>query len=414
MVRVAFFLSFLTRTEAAAAAGGTCGDLKTLFKANACCGQEGSDLADAQIRPKSDSYRTSSQIVGANPCDGAAVAKANQKCFVESVSNSVEASFADVAEGIGPQAGADVTKGFKGEYNMSSFAGGVIPNKFPYRDGAGAANGGLGPLCPVNVHWHLGAEHRSEGQYDENGKSPGLYTETYNSEPVGEYTANPPRRLAGDPVRYGFACHHYDATDAKFTTPYDWKHCTDMQVGETYEVHWPHSVLGACGTPFQYQTKFYDGIFCRFAAAGSPELTPQQLASNVGVQAQVFTIVNDEDYYYPDLINGMIVTSGANQPQTFGQDLAIYAGSSTGTGRDNNYCSMYTPITWQVDRKCHLISASSFDKMCADMKLKHDLMDNDLHPHGARALVVKALNSDEMIDYNHGGVDDGGEQQVPR
>jgi hypothetical protein len=51
----------------------------------------------------------------------------------------------------------------------------------------------------------------------------------------------------------------------------------------------------------------------------------------------------------------------------FGADLAIYTGSSTGTSRDNEICSPYAPITWQVDRKCHMISASSFDKMCADM-----------------------------------------------
>ena len=31
---------------------------------------------------------------------------------------------------------------------------------------------------------------------------------------------------------------------------------------------------------------------------------------------------------------------------------------------------LVSPITWQVDRKCHLISASSFDKLCADMKIE--------------------------------------------
>ena len=40
---------------------------------------------------------------------------------------------------------------------------------------------------------------------------------------------------------------------------YDWEHCVDMKVGQTYEIHWPHSTVGACGTPFQYQTPFYDG-----------------------------------------------------------------------------------------------------------------------------------------------------------
>ena len=44
-----------------------------------------------------------------------------------------------------------------------------------------------------------------------------------------------------------------------------------------------------------------------------------------------------------------------------GGDMAYYTGSTTGTSRDNQVCSRYTPITWQVDRKCHMISASSFD-----------------------------------------------------
>lgn len=185
-----------------------------------------------------------------------------------------------------------------------------------------------------------------------------------------------------------------------------------MYVGETYEVHWPHSVLGACNTPYQYQSKFYEGLFCRFVAAGSPDLVNehQLLASNVGVQSQVFTIVNDEAYYYPNLFNGMIVTDDG----AFGRDLAIYAGSSTGTGRDNTWCSAYTPVTWQVDRKCHLISASSFDKMCADMKQNADDMSMDLHPHGARALVAKALNAKQQFEEDHGDMGDGGHQQVPR
>ena len=34
------------------------------------------------------------------------------------------------------------------------------------------------------------------------------------------------------------------------------------------------------------------------------------------------------------------------------------------------------------NRTCHLISASTFDKMCADMKAQHDDMTDDLHPHG--------------------------------
>merc|ERR1712203_515349 len=108
-------------------------------------------------------------------------------------------------------------------------------------------------------------------------------------------------------------------------------------------------------------------------------------------QAQIFTIVNDEDYYYPDLMRGMIF-----ETESFGADIGYYTGSTTGTSRDNDICSRYTPITWQVDRTCHLISASSFDKMCADMLAQQDDMTGDTEPHGARELVSNAYAADNL------------------
>eukprot|EP00957_Ditylum_brightwellii_P078926 6000991-Ditylum_brightwellii.AAC.1 len=117
-------------------------------------------------------------------------------------------------------------------------------------------------------------------------------------------------------------------------------------------------------------------------------LTPQQIASAVGVQAQIFTIVNDESYYYPNLMRGMIVDGEK------GSDIAYYTGSTTGTSRDNEKCSSYAPITWQVDRKCHKISASSFDQLCADMKSQRDDMSDDLYAHGSRELVADEWAAD--------------------
>merc|ERR1719262_1176544 len=124
---------------------------------------------------------------------------------------------------------------------------------------------------------------------------------------------------------------------------------------------------------------------------GIISLDPLNTYMKIGVQGQVFTIVNDEKYYYPDLIRGMIVDGD------YGADIAKYTGSTTGTSRSNEICSRYTPITWQVDRKCHLISASSFDKMCADMKSQVDDMSPDLVAHGARELVADniAANNQE-------------------
>ena len=75
---------------------------------------------------------------------------------------------------------------------------------------------------------------------------------------------------------------------------------------------------------------------------GIISLDPLNTYQKIGVQAQVFTVVNDEAYYYPDLIRGMIVDGEK------GQDISKYTGSTTGTSRNNEICSMYTPITWQV------------------------------------------------------------------
>eukprot|EP00959_Pyramimonas_sp_CCMP1952_P100363 2099501-Pyramimonas_sp.AAC.1 len=120
------------------------------------------------------------------------------------------------------------------------------------------------------------------------------------------------------------------------------------------------------------------GVFCM---DGVISLDPLNTFEKIGVQAQVYTIVNDDKYYYPDMIRGMIVDG------QMGADIARYTGSTTGTSRSNEICSRFTPITWQVDRKCHLISASSFDKMCADMKAQRDDMSDDLHAHGSREIV---------------------------
>ena len=308
---------------------------------------------------------SASLFPGENICAGTKVNLPEIECYINMIGNDSENVTGTklvndaFALGTGEQSGANVTKGYNGKYPTSA----EPITKSYYEEG----------LCPVNVHWHLGTEHYSLGEYDEDGSSP---SKDHDHE-------SDHRALAGD-ARAGYKCHHYDDTKPKFTKEYDWKFCENMHVGETYEVHWPHSNMGACGTPNQYQTPFYDGVFCNFATTFGGALA----GAKIGVQGQVFTIVNDEDYYYPDLIDGMIVDG------EFGTDVAKYTGSTTGTKRDNEMCSQYTGVTWQVDRKCHMISASSFDKMCADMKAKRDDMSGDFYPHGSRELVDDALAAD--------------------
>lgn len=330
--------------------------MKQLYKDLQCCGQPETDIDFVTVP------NPNVRMSGVNYCAG-------QKAVTEPALNNRDCVVNAVIEA-GEQAGADITANFTGTHSST-----IEPIRNRYFTTG---------LCPVNVHWHLGAEHRSEGQFDENGSAPPGLAGTPDMQAPPHVGGRRLRRLQYDEVRYGYACHHYDAGNSMFTREYNWQHCLDMHVGETYEVHWPHSAIGACGTPYQYQTPFYDGVFCGITPEllGTLAADPQSIANAVGVQGQVFTIVNDENYYYPELIRGMIV----DEENNMGIDVGVYTGSTTGTSRDNTICSAYTPITWQVDRKCHLISASSFDKMCADMKQMRDDMSSDLHPHGARVL----------------------------
>ena len=291
----------------------------------------------------------------------------------------------------GPQAGADVTVGkYTGAPNLQNMTAAGI---------AAAIQGDMNDqgLCAVNVHWHSGAEHRSAGEYDETG------------------AAAHARRLSG---REGHHCVVESAVkaSAKFTTEYEWKHCKHMHVGGTYEIHWPHSAAGACGTKWQHQTPFYDGVLCKDGpvgavwAAGDSSLT--QLPQYVGVEAQVFVITNDPADNKNLNINGAIKTGGA------WTDVAKYTGSTTGDSRTNEICSQYQPITWQVDRKCHMISAESFDQLCAEIETQPGMYvqgeayhgstpmlgrdpektGTDLEPHGARETVSEALTASNVID----------------
>jgi len=118
-------------------------------------------------------------------------------------------------------------------------------------------------------------------------------------------------------------------------------------------------------------------------------LSIHDTSSQIGVQARVFTIVNDESYYYPELVRGMII----DNDKGFGQDTAKYSNPTAGTTRDNEMRSQYTPISWHVDRQCHIVSASTstFDKMCAAMKAQRDDKSED------RELVSDILASNKRI-----------------
>ena len=237
--------------------------------------------------------------VDKNPCAGKKPGKGggfdNLQCIQSSVTMAVE------------QAGGNVTLG----YNSGTHASTATPVTTTLAEAG---------MCPVNVHWHLGAEHTSYGEY-----SVELAADANNGPSTAKYDARQPagRKLlaaSGGTTYLGGRCNKYDSLTADQKKDYDWKYCKNMVVGETYEVHWPHSEMGACNTKWQYQYPFYDGVLCRLGEEAYPGkgkfglgtvgevADPLSLPGQIGVQGQVFVVVNDEDYYYPDMLRGMIVT----------------------------------------------------------------------------------------------------------
>ena len=252
-----------------------------------------------------------------------------------------------------PQAGADVTWGYKGLMEVDH-----DPNPNPF------------VAC---------APSTCTGTSEPSTDPPASMTRT---------ALVPPENQPLSKQKPCLRCHHYDADDPKFTTPYVFKHCSEMEVGKTDKVHWPHANTGTCSTIYQYQTPFIDSVFCNLSHEAFTEMTPQELADNVGVQGQVFTIVNDEDW-------GMIVNINDSKPM--GVDLTICTRSSTGDKFDIILCSPVTPVTWQVDRKYHLISASSFDAMCTEMELQVSNMSSQVKLMGSHDLVADEYAANNQV-----------------
>jgi hypothetical protein len=331
-----------------------------------------------------------------NPCDGMKYASTlNSKDVVGDLDTSKGLPnlpcFEDDSDvsAVEPQSAADVTVG--------KVTGAIDTTHMPAIEGDMEDMG----LCAVNVHWHEGAEHRSEGQYEEKFTGPGLGYEGYHG--PGD------RKLAEGGQTQGHHCLHYETMTEDQKKPYEFKYCHNMHVGETYEVHWPHSAAGMCGTKWQMQSPFYDGVLCNDAGVvgvftsedseGQPN-TLNNLAQAVGVEGQVFTIVNDAAYDMDLNMYGAI----KDPDRGLWADVAYYTGSTTGQSRDNkDFCSLYTPITWQVDRTCHMISAKSFDDLCETMVHNAIEGDNfedghDLAPHGARRTVPPELTGSNIED----------------
>jgi hypothetical protein len=209
----------------------------------------------------------------------------------------------------------------------------------------------------VNIHYHLGAEHKSDDY-------------SIDTDSVA-YDAKNGRRLAED-VRPGFMCPTTGLTSEQLAD-YKFQYCKgQVSVGKSYEVHYVHSSAGYGEEMLKGLTDI-DGIDDGLggAANGRGLLNPM-----VVVQGQVYQIVNNASEV-ADMLHAWTVV---------GHDNAVmYPGSTTGQSHDNSVCSPYS-ITWHVDKACHRVSPASFDNMCKMMKERYGL-EVDLYPHGSRKIL---------------------------
>jgi len=211
----------------------------------------------------------------------------------------------------------------------------------------------------ANLHFHLGAEHKSD-EYNDAADSVAY-----------DAAAHAGRRLAAAP-RPGFMCPT-GGLSASELQAYTFHHCTgDVAVGKTYEIHYVHSAAGS-GT--DVDPELTNGLTAA-AGFGFRKISNPMVA----VEAMVVQIVNSADasVTYDDLLHGWEWKNHS------AADTKMYTGSTTGTSWDNNVCSPFI-ITWHVDKRCHKVSAASFDKMCQDMKTKG--LTNEVYPHASRTLV---------------------------
>lgn len=208
----------------------------------------------------------------------------------------------------------------------------------------------------VNVHFHLGAEHKSDAYSDSTD------ADAYDAAAAGG------RRL-GTNVRPGFMCSTADLD----LTAYTFQYCKgQVEVGKSYEIHYVHSSAGytaadVAGNPDV--DGMDDGL--GGAANGRGLLNPM-----VVVQGQVFQIAHD-GAEVNDMLHGWTVVGHT--------DSVMYSGSTTGPSHNNEVCSPYV-ITWHVDKACHKVTPASFDNLCKQMNEMYAL-EADLYPHGSRVLV---------------------------
>merc|ERR1712054_615086 len=118
-----------------------------------------------------DAREAGAMLTMENICAGKKPGLANTPCLSSEV---------DTLVAVLEQAGMNVTKGYQGTLDTNEAFGDenggqyVPAGRMPINESYWKKG-----LCPVNVHWHLGAEHLSVGEYDDEGSGPSSDSASY-------------------------------------------------------------------------------------------------------------------------------------------------------------------------------------------------------------------------------------------
>ena len=255
-----------------------------------------------------------------------------------------------------PQAPKNVTPGFVGD-RPTRFTplDGNIPNQF----------------IQVNLHWHLGAEHYSLGEYDITPGGP-----TARDAEIQSVIPAQPQPSTTQP---GFFCDVKGFEDK--LNAFNFQHCVDAFVGYTYEFHWVYSSGGPLSDTFQ----LWPGLGQVFNRTITPAIV---------VRGQACRVINDESLTAAEIeADYQNFIQQWRQPP-LGQGVR-YVGSTTGSSVNNEVCSPVTVHGWHVDTKCCTILAQTMDRTCQEM-IALGLAD-DVKPKGSRELVAKEWSS--IVQY---------------
>ncbi|CAE7785217.1 unnamed protein product, partial [Symbiodinium necroappetens] len=220
----------------------------------------------------------------------------------------------------------------------------------------------------ANLHFHLGAEHKSEipNGYFHEADDVGLATPLVRPDPS---------------IREGYFCGLDDVSsdDRDF---YNFTFCKDVSVNYTYEFHWVFStgapLIGLRDEGAEGQLGITDGLGGALNRTNNPKII---------VRGQVCRIIYNKSLVDVEADYDNFVNQWRQPP--LGRAVR-YIGSTTGTDFNNSVCSPLE-VNWHVDTECCTLSAQTFDRLCEAMEGQG--LSKDLAPKPSRILVSEEISA---------------------